>query len=72
MGIPCHGIPAVDDLNTTPPECALPGLIPTNSSSKKRKSRNDFPSSTKNDMDGTLKRLANPSIVRDKFFASEI
>ena len=64
-----HVIPAVADVNAIYPECALPGLTSTNNSSKKRKSRDDFPTSIKNDIDGTMKSLANPSTVRDKFSA---
>ena len=68
LDITSHGIPSVDDLDTTPPECILPGLTSTIISSKKRKSCDDFSTSIKYDMDGKTKSLANPSIVRDKFF----
>ena len=59
---------SVDDMVTTPPECTPPGLTSANISPKKMKLYNDFSSFITNDMDGEIKRLANPSIVRDKFF----
>ena len=54
-------------MNTTSPECALPGLTSANNSSKKRISCNDIPTAIKNYMDGTLKSIVNPIIVSDKF-----
>ena len=36
--ITSHGIHAVDDVDTTLPECSLPGSTSTNISSNKRKS----------------------------------
>ena len=42
-----HGIPAVHDMNTTPPKCALPRLSYTNNSSKKNKLFDYFPTSIK-------------------------
>ena len=50
-------------MNTTPPGCALPGITNTNNSSKKRKSPDDFHTSIQNVMHGTLKSLANASIL---------
>ena len=67
--ITSHGIPVVNNVNTAPPEYALPRLSSTNNSSMKRKSYDDFSTSIKNVMNGTLKRLVNPSIVRVKYFA---
>ena len=45
----------------------LPGLTSINTSSKKRESCDDFSIFIKNDMDRKMKRLVNPTIVREKF-----
>ena len=42
-----HGIPAVDNVDTTSPGFLLPGLTSINNSSKKTKSADSFPSSIK-------------------------
>ena len=56
-----HDTCSADDVDTTPPECVLPGLISINISPKKRKSFDDFHTFIKNDMDGKMKRLVNYS-----------
>ena len=43
-----HGIPAIDDVNATLPECAVLGLTSTNYSSKKTKTSDDIPTSIEN------------------------
>ena len=57
-----HDTSSVDDVDTTPPECVLPGLTSIYISPKKRKSCDDFSIFIK-----IVMRLANPSIMRDKF-----
>ena len=62
-----HDTFSVDDVDITPPQCVLPKLTSSNTSSKKRKSCDEFSTFIKNDIDVKIKRLVNLTIVRDKF-----
>ena len=55
-----HGVPAVDDVDIASPRYPLPGSTSANSSSKKRKSPDDFATSTKKCSECGIEEISKP------------